>query len=273
MRPLSPTDTASGALAGVSSNNGGNGSSSSVGSDSQRDMPPPPRTVPMVYRGLPDTTASSSSSGRSSSGSAAIAQLPAAAPAAATSSSGGGGGHRAAAAPGRPMFRRSMMVAGFEEEEEGEQGLPLRSYRYSWAEESYSERRRTLDTWTFVLTLRTRLWLLDQGWSYIGGMTKEARQGRRHCRGGEQGRCAVGQRRRRLDCCRQSWPRAAPPRPGRRPRPSAAGGWPSGSESRCCSWGPPSSVSPPAAAPVRAAAHGPWRSCCGRAHLPAPRRR
>ncbi|KAI7839932.1 hypothetical protein COHA_006326 [Chlorella ohadii] len=69
-----------------------------------------------------------------------------------------------------------MMVAGFEEDEDE---LPM-DYQYTWAQEDYSRRRRTLDTWSFVLTLRARLWLLDQAWSYPGGMTpeKKAERGR-----------------------------------------------------------------------------------------------
>jgi hypothetical protein len=51
-------------------------------------------------------------------------------------------------------------------------------YRYAWAQESYSRRRRALDTWTFVLALRARLWLLDQAWSYPGGKSEEARGAR-----------------------------------------------------------------------------------------------
>lgn len=69
-----------------------------------------------------------------------------------------------------------MMVAGFEEEDND---LPT-DYQYTWSQEDYSRRRRTIDTWSFVLTLRARLWLLDQAWSYPGGMTpeKKAERGR-----------------------------------------------------------------------------------------------
>ena len=40
-------------------------------------------------------------------------------------------------------------------------------------QEDYSEARRTLDTWAFVFSLRARLWLLDQAWTYPGGQTPE----------------------------------------------------------------------------------------------------
>ena len=56
---------------------------------------------------------------------------------------------------------------------------PPTGYAYSWAQESYSRRQRTLDTWSFVLTLRARLWLLDQAWSYgPGGRSEAARSAR-----------------------------------------------------------------------------------------------
>jgi hypothetical protein len=74
----------------------------------------------------------------------------------------------AAAAAARGGFSRSMMVAGFEEDVGGADGardLPL-DYAYTWSRDDYSAAQRTLDTWTFVLLLRARLWLLDQKWSY-----------------------------------------------------------------------------------------------------------
>ncbi|PSC67309.1 putative aarF domain-containing kinase chloroplastic [Micractinium conductrix] len=73
-------------------------------------------------------------------------------------------------------FQRSMMVAGFEED--SSQPDLGTDYQYSWAQENYSKRRRNLDSWSFVLTLRTRLWLLDQKWSYSGGQTAERRSAR-----------------------------------------------------------------------------------------------
>lgn len=60
----------------------------------------------------------------------------------------------------------------------GESDLPT-DYQYSWAQESYSKGQRTRDTWSFVLTLRARLWLLDQAWSYgPGGKSEAARSAR-----------------------------------------------------------------------------------------------
>lgn len=40
---------------------------------------------------------------------------------------------------------------------------------FEWAKDSYSATRRNVDTWAFFLTFRTRLWLLEQRWSYPGG--------------------------------------------------------------------------------------------------------
>jgi hypothetical protein len=46
---------------------------------------------------------------------------------------------------------------------------------FSWAKEDYSATQRQIDIWSFVLTLRSRVWLLDAKWTYIGGFT-EAKQ-------------------------------------------------------------------------------------------------
>lgn len=68
-----------------------------------------------------------------------------------------------------------MMVAGFEDVPERQLTT---NYSYSWAEDDYSKTQRTIDTWSFVLTLRARLWLLEQKWSYPGGQTPEKRSTR-----------------------------------------------------------------------------------------------
>lgn len=67
-------------------------------------------------------------------------------------------------------FSRTMMVAGFDESTSTD--FP-QDYKYTWAQDNYSKTRRFVDTWSFVLTLRARLYLLDQPWSYPGGMTAE----------------------------------------------------------------------------------------------------
>lgn len=72
-----------------------------------------------------------------------------------------------AASPSKTSFQKTMMVAGFDESQELTQ-----NYSYTWANDDYSETKRTIDTWSFVLTLRARLWLLEQPWSYPGGMTE-----------------------------------------------------------------------------------------------------
>ena len=70
-------------------------------------------------------------------------------------------------------FQKTMMVAGFDETQELTQ-----NYSYTWAKDDYSEVKRTIDTWSFVLILRAQLWLLEQPWSYPGGMTDEKKSQR-----------------------------------------------------------------------------------------------
>ncbi|KAI8468021.1 MAG: ABC1 family-domain-containing protein [Monoraphidium minutum] len=49
---------------------------------------------------------------------------------------------------------------------------------FKWARDSYSKTQRTIDTWTFFLAFRSRLYLLDQKWSYVGGFTEEKKSAR-----------------------------------------------------------------------------------------------
>ena len=42
---------------------------------------------------------------------------------------------------------------------------------FRWARDDYSKTRRSIDIWSFVIALRIRATLLDQSWTYIGGMT------------------------------------------------------------------------------------------------------
>ncbi len=44
---------------------------------------------------------------------------------------------------------------------------------YRWSRDNYSRTRRNVDIWAFILTLRARLTLLDQQWSYPGGFTED----------------------------------------------------------------------------------------------------
>jgi predicted unusual protein kinase regulating ubiquinone biosynthesis (AarF/ABC1/UbiB family) len=75
-------------------------------------------------------------------------------------------------------FSSSMMVAGFEEDADASGRALEQDYKYTWSQDDYSETKRTIDTWSFVLTLRARLWLLDQPLSYIGGFTEEKKSAR-----------------------------------------------------------------------------------------------
>ncbi|KAG2482100.1 hypothetical protein HYH03_018956 [Edaphochlamys debaryana] len=49
---------------------------------------------------------------------------------------------------------------------------------FKWAQDDYNATTRTIDTWTFFTIFRTRLWLLDQKWSYPGGFTDAKRSER-----------------------------------------------------------------------------------------------
>lgn len=49
---------------------------------------------------------------------------------------------------------------------------------FEWAQDEYSTTKRTVDVWSFVLTLRLRLFLLDKKWAYPGGITDEKRSAR-----------------------------------------------------------------------------------------------
>ena len=111
-----------------------------------RTIPASPTAIPMVYRGSPSPTPASA----------------------------------ATAAAAAPSFSRNMMVAGFDDDEPPSatrSSLPL-DYQYTWSQDNYSKTQRFVDTWSFVLSLRAKLWLLDQKWSYPGGQT-DAKRGQR----------------------------------------------------------------------------------------------
>ena len=44
---------------------------------------------------------------------------------------------------------------------------------YRWARTRYNTTQRTASFWVFALTLRARLTLMDQQWSYVGGYSDE----------------------------------------------------------------------------------------------------
>ncbi|KAK4492911.1 hypothetical protein RD792_000238 [Penstemon davidsonii] len=50
---------------------------------------------------------------------------------------------------------------------------------FSWANENYNSAQRTIDVWSFVLSLRVRVLLDNAKWSYIGGFTEEKHVERR----------------------------------------------------------------------------------------------
>lgn len=56
---------------------------------------------------------------------------------------------------------------------------PPSDANFKWARDSYSTAERTLDVWSFVLTLRARLYLLDAKFTYLGGFSEEKQKQRR----------------------------------------------------------------------------------------------
>lgn len=43
---------------------------------------------------------------------------------------------------------------------------------FRWSKDNYSNTQRSIDIWSFIVSLRTKLWLLDQKWSYVGGWSE-----------------------------------------------------------------------------------------------------
>lgn len=44
---------------------------------------------------------------------------------------------------------------------------------FKWAKDNYSSIQRTIDVWSFVLTLRARVYFTDAKWSFLGGFSEE----------------------------------------------------------------------------------------------------
>lgn len=44
---------------------------------------------------------------------------------------------------------------------------------FSWANENYNSVQRSIDVWSFVLSLRARVYLDNAKWTYIGGFTED----------------------------------------------------------------------------------------------------
>ena len=61
-----------------------------------------------------------------------------------------------------PALLRLSADDSQQQQQQQQQDLLPTDYQYTWANDSYSKGQRTRDTWTFVLLLRARLWLLDQ---------------------------------------------------------------------------------------------------------------
>lgn len=50
---------------------------------------------------------------------------------------------------------------------------------FSWAKENYNSWQRSIDVWSFVLSLRVRVLLDNAKWAYIGGFTEDKQSNRR----------------------------------------------------------------------------------------------
>ncbi|RZC46048.1 hypothetical protein C5167_039000 [Papaver somniferum] len=50
---------------------------------------------------------------------------------------------------------------------------------FSWANENYNSFQRSVDVWSFVLSLRVRILLDNAKWSYLGGFTEDKQKNRR----------------------------------------------------------------------------------------------
>lgn len=50
---------------------------------------------------------------------------------------------------------------------------------FSWADEGYNSFQRSIDVWSFVLSLRVRILLETEKWAYVGGFTEDKQRKRR----------------------------------------------------------------------------------------------
>ncbi|ESQ49259.1 hypothetical protein EUTSA_v10020179mg [Eutrema salsugineum] len=50
---------------------------------------------------------------------------------------------------------------------------------FSWADENYSSLQRSIDVWSFVISLRIRVLFDNAKWAYVGGFTEEKQKSRR----------------------------------------------------------------------------------------------
>ncbi|CAN4110139.1 unnamed protein product [Withania somnifera] len=50
---------------------------------------------------------------------------------------------------------------------------------FSWANENYNSIQRSIDVWSFVLSLRVRVFLDNAKWTYVGGFTEDKQKSRR----------------------------------------------------------------------------------------------
>lgn len=142
-----------------------NGTPGSPVGGAARKLPPPP-----------DSAAVGLLPGNGAIASKAAAALVSYGGAEATQGMGAGLGHGrfgGAAAPGR----RRLLGASADSEQELRVLQSDESFK--WARDSYNRRQRTVDTWSFVLTLRAWLYLVDAKWTYVRGFTEDKQKRRR----------------------------------------------------------------------------------------------
>ncbi|MCO5610145.1 hypothetical protein L7F22_064380 [Adiantum nelumboides] len=80
--------------------------------------------------------------------------------------------------PKRPLSRKlehSLENLGWD----GDAKVLPSDENFSWSKENYSTLQRTIDVWSFVLSLRTRVYLDNAKWSFIGGFSDEKQKARR----------------------------------------------------------------------------------------------
>ncbi|XP_043689300.1 protein ACTIVITY OF BC1 COMPLEX KINASE 7, chloroplastic-like [Telopea speciosissima] len=79
-----------------------------------------------------------------------------------------------------PALVKAPKIRGFKELPFTEELKVLASDEgFSWANENYSSWQRSIDVWSFVLSLRIRLLLDNAKWTYVGGFTEDKQKSRR----------------------------------------------------------------------------------------------
>ncbi|KAI4308535.1 hypothetical protein L6164_031594 [Bauhinia variegata] len=79
-----------------------------------------------------------------------------------------------------PALTKTMKSKSFDELPPLEELKVLPSdEKFSWANENYNSWQRSIDVWSFVISLRIRVLLDNAKWAYVGGFTEEKQKSRR----------------------------------------------------------------------------------------------